>query len=197
MAKSQTTLACGILVILLLPACKKEPRCAPECVNGECKSGTCLCYKGWGGIACDRKLAPFSELYIDSASVWKWPRKKSSGADWDTWPLWDGDPQPELYLEAILSTPGQVIWSTSDTDGIKDTIMLYPTSNTSLDGETISLQGIYFILRDRDQGGGPDQVCITDVYYVYPDLTGENGKPTAEVLCGDSTVLKFYFSYVW
>lgn len=185
-------------VVLSLIACKKrEPSCAPECVNGQCVDGVCKCWEGWGGLACNYKLAPFKGLYIDSVMMWRWPKNKPNGNPWDSWPFWDGDWEPEVFLEAILSSSGETIWSTSDTDATTDTVMLYPVSNSLLDRETASAKDIYFVLKDKDQGSPPDNMCSTQIYHLYPELTGEKGNLVGEVLCGDSTVLRLYFSYIW
>ncbi len=188
-----------ILAVSWFSGCSRESpnACLQECIHGRCVDGVCVCDEGWFGSACEKKLAPYSSLIIDSVRVYKYPSVKPSGRYWDEPPLWDGDFSPEVFLRIIVYSTEEVVWESLTEEGNADTLVLIPKPNLYISRELASSEYVIFRLLDEDQGDPPDEMCVSRYYRFYPDLTGEGTVRLVEVQCGDSTVLELFVRYVW
>ncbi len=184
------------LLVVLALGCTKDEEAQCGCLHGKCVDGVCVCDEGWIGWQCDTKLPPYRALSIDSVRLWRYPIAKRDGKPWDSPPLWDGDPEPEVFISIVQYTTGETLWESLTAKGNKDTLTLLPPPNAYI-SRGAATETFFLRVLDKDQGSSPDEMAVSSSFNFYPTLTGEGTQSTTTILCGDSTMVQLYFSYVW
>lgn len=93
-----------LAILILTPACKKDPCESTLCVRGHCANGTCVCPDGYTAADCSQQIKP-ARILVLKVVVKKFPATDPSGGSWD---LTNG---ADLFFDVLLGNDVIYTWT--------------------------------------------------------------------------------------